>query len=197
MLERTGAALRRLGLRMHPRLVVGRDVRVSWSARIYTRNVDGLSMGGRISIGDRTRVCDGAIIAAYGGSIHIGQDCYIGPYCVLYGHGGLTIGDQTLIAAHTVIIPANHVYSDSQKPIAAQGETRKGIVIGQDVWIGAGARILDGVAIGEGTVIAAGAVVNSNLPPHIVAAGIPAKQVKDRSHGDAAHAIPLKRSPKS
>lgn len=122
----------------------------------------------------------GVIIAASGGIIRIGDNVFIGPYSVIYGHGGLTIGPGTLIAAHTVIIPANHQYERPDVPISQQGITRQGIAIGEDVWIGCGARILDGVQIGNGAVIGAGAVVTRAVPDYGIAVGVPAKVVGRR-----------------
>lgn len=135
---------------------------------------------GTITLGNNVRICQGAILATFGGEIRIGDNVYIGPYCVLYGHGGLTIGADTLVAAHSVIIPANHVFEDSERPIRQQGETRQGIQIGKDCWLGTGVKVLDGVNIGDGSVIAAGAVVTRPIPNYVVAAGVPARIVKNR-----------------
>jgi acetyltransferase-like isoleucine patch superfamily enzyme len=120
------------------------------------------------------------IIATYGGSIEIESNVYIGPYCVLYGHGGLTIGSSTMIAAHTVIVPANHGFSRIDMPMNAQPLTREGIAIGEDVWIGAGCKVLDGVRIGKGAVIGAGSVVTKNIEPYDIAVGVPATVVRSR-----------------
>jgi acetyltransferase-like isoleucine patch superfamily enzyme len=177
----SSVAFRRALLSMAPRLQLGQNVRVSWSARLYTRRVDGIVRGGRITIGDGTTVCDGAVIAAYGGSIALGKECYVGPYCVLYGHGGLLIGNRTLIAAHTVIVTADHIYDDPLTPIAHQGEHRTGVAIGEGVWIGSGVKVLDGVVIGDGAVVGAGAVVTKSVPPLAVVTGIPATIIKYRA----------------
>jgi acetyltransferase-like isoleucine patch superfamily enzyme len=157
-------------------------------------------IGSNVSIGDHVRiVCtdenskiyigDGSIIhfgsqidTGPGGSIHIGQRNSVNPYCVIYGHGGLTTGMYVRIAAHTVIIPANHIYKDPNIIIAKQGLTKKGINIEDDVWIGTGSRILDGINIGHGTVVGAGAVVTKDVPPMAVVAGVPAKIIKMRSN---------------
>jgi acetyltransferase-like isoleucine patch superfamily enzyme len=62
-------------------------------------------------------------------------------------------------------------------PIHQQPEVKKGIKIGNDVWIGAGCRILDGVEIGDGAVIAAGAVVNKNVSSQTIFGGVPARML--------------------
>lgn len=90
------------------------------------------------------------------------------------------IGNGVRIAAHTVIVPANHGI-DASTPIFEQPETKLGIAIEDDVWIGAGVRILDGVRIGRGCVIGAGAVVTRGTVPFGIYAGVPARQIGTRS----------------
>ena len=152
---------------------IGEGTNISSKSHIY---LDGDYM----TIGKNTIIHEFTYLRLYGGFIKIGDNCSINPFCVIYGHGGLRIGNNVRIAAHCTIIPANHIYSDTSVPIAEQGETMIGITIQDDVWIGTGVRILDGVEIGEGCVIAAGAVVNKSIPPYSVAAGIPAKIIKMR-----------------
>jgi acetyltransferase-like isoleucine patch superfamily enzyme len=152
----------------------GRNVRVSRHARFLTRP------GDRITVGDGCSIMVGALLATYGGHIHLGAGCTVNPYSVLYGHGGLNIGDHVRIAAHVVIVPATHVFVEPDVPIAHQGETRVGITIGSDVWIGAGALILDGVTIGSGAVVGAGAVVTRDIPELTVAVGNPARVLRRR-----------------
>lgn len=138
------------------------------------------NLGGSIVIGTGTEISHGAILMTYGGFIKMGENCSINPYVVLYGHGGLTIGDNVLIAAHTVVIPSNHIFKDPHVLIRFQDETKKGIVIEDDVWIGAGCQILDGIIIGKGAVVGAGSVVTKDVPPYVVVAGVPAKIIKNR-----------------
>jgi acetyltransferase-like isoleucine patch superfamily enzyme len=135
---------------------------------------------GKISIGSGCQIHSGAVLAAYGGSITIGDYVSINPYSVIYGHGGISIGKCTRIAAHTIIVPANHVFSDTKTPIMYQRLTMKGITIGADVWIGSGVRILDGVRIGNGAVIGAGAVVTSDVKVGEIVAGVPARVISSR-----------------
>jgi acetyltransferase-like isoleucine patch superfamily enzyme len=120
------------------------------------------------------------MLSTSGGWIKIGNNCTVNSFAVLYGHGGLEIGNGVRISAHVVIVPMNHIYKNPAIPIWMQGETRKGIKIEDDVWIGAGAKVLDGVKIGKGSVIGAGAVVTEDIPSYSVAVGVPAKVIKKR-----------------
>jgi acetyltransferase-like isoleucine patch superfamily enzyme len=134
---------------------------------------------GRIRIGARCTVENNVVLRAYGGSIDIADDVFLGPGTVIYGHGGVTIGTDTLISMHTRILSSNHTIPGPETAIRALPDVRQPTHIGCDVWIGAGATILGGVTIGDGCVVGAGSVVTRDLPPHSVAVGIPA-QVKRR-----------------
>lgn len=136
---------------------------------------------GRIVIGEHVEVLPNVLIASYIGSVTIGDDVSINPGCILYGHGGLTIGSRTLIAAYCVMIPANHKFDDPTRAIQDQGVTMKGIRIGEDVWLGTGVTVLDGVEIGDGCVIGAGSVVTKSIPAGSIACGVPAKVIGRRS----------------
>lgn len=156
------------------RIVIGSGCFISRHACIKTIN------GGSIRIGDNCTICDYAMILTYSGNITVGNNSTVNPFCILYGHGGLKIGNGVRIAAHTVIIPASHNYEDPDKFIYKQGMTCLGIEIQDDVWIGCGARILDGVTIKKGAVIGSGAVVTNDVPEYAVVAGVPAEIVKYR-----------------
>lgn len=135
---------------------------------------------GNIQIGERCLVLPGAIVATYGGRIAIGDDVSLNPGVIVYGHGNVSIGAKTRISAQTMIIPQMHVFSDPRKPIMEQGLTMKGISIGSDVWIGAGAKILDGVTVGDGAILAAGCVVREDVAPYSIVGGVPARVLRMR-----------------
>lgn len=156
-------------------------INIHSSVKIYPNVVFNTEYGGFIKVGSHTELLNGVLLMTYGGSIEIGNNCSINPYTVLYGHGGLKIGNNVLIAGHCLIIPANHKFDKLAIPINAQGESRKGIIIEDNVWIGSGCQILDGVIIRTGAIIAAGAVVNKNVEKNCIVGGIPAKLIKVRT----------------
>lgn len=156
------------------KIKVGRDTDIARGAEVDCRH------GGEIDIGDRCVIHSGAKILTYGGKIKLGTNVSVNPFTILYGQGGLTIGDNVAIAAHCVVIPANHAISLSPVPMRDRPLTREGITIGSDVWIGAGVRILDGVNIGDGCVLAAGAVVTKSTEKNGIYAGIPARLLRFR-----------------
>lgn len=137
-----------------------------------------------IEIGDETIVMHGAILHVYNfrniphSGIKIGKNSLVGEYTVIRGQGGVTIGDRVYTSPFTQIIAVNHVFDDPKRPFVDQGITAKGIVIEDDVWLGAGAVITDGVRVGKGAVVAAGAVVTKDVPPHTVVGGVPARILK-------------------
>lgn len=135
---------------------------------------------GKIIIGPNSFIDRGVILRTLDGTIEIGANCSINAYSVVYGSGGLRIGNGVNIGTHTVIVPSNHVFSDPEILIENQGLSLKGIVIEDDVWFGAGVRILDGVVIGKGTVVGAGAVVTKSTEPYSINAGVPAKKISSR-----------------
>jgi acetyltransferase-like isoleucine patch superfamily enzyme len=140
---------------------------------------------GGIHIGANTIVMHGAVLHVYNfralphSHITIGRDSLIGEYTVIRGQGGVTIGDRVYTSPFTQIIAVNHVFDDPARPFVDQGITAAGIVVEDDVWLGANVVVVDGVRIGKGAVVAAGAVVTRDVPPHTVVAGVPARVIKE------------------
>jgi acetyltransferase-like isoleucine patch superfamily enzyme len=138
-----------------------------------------------IEIGDGTLVMHGSILHVYNfrsiphSGIRIGRESLIGEYNVIRGQGGVTIGDRVYTSPLVQMLAVNHVFDDPQRPFVEQGITAQGIVVEDDVWIGAGAILTDGVRVGRGAVVAAGAVVTQDVPPHTIVAGVPARVVRE------------------
>jgi acetyltransferase-like isoleucine patch superfamily enzyme len=112
--------------------------------------------GGKIVLGHSVKIRPFVQLLTDGGDIILGDNVVVNQFSVLYGHGGLEIGNDVQIAPHAVFIPANHRYTDLSMPIRLQGETRLGIKVKDDVWIGANVTVLDGVTIGHGCVVGGG-----------------------------------------
>jgi acetyltransferase-like isoleucine patch superfamily enzyme len=135
---------------------------------------------GSIEIGRKLLLESGVVIDAQGGRIVMGDHVSLNDYTVLLGHGGITIGNDVRIAAHVVVASFDHNFDDIAMPIRTQGITLKPITIGDDVWIGAGAKILGGTNIAKGCVIGANAVVKGNTVPFGIYVGSPARLLKMR-----------------
>jgi acetyltransferase-like isoleucine patch superfamily enzyme len=95
----------------------------------------------------------------------------------MYGHAGIRIGRDALLANDVQLICGNHTFARRDVPIRAQPPEGKPIVVEDDVWLGASTIVLGGVTIGRGSVVGAGAVVTRSLPPYSIARGVPAKVV--------------------
>jgi len=150
-----------------------------------------------ISIGEETFIMHHTMMHVFNfrglpnAGITIGKNCFIGEYNVIRGQGGVTIGNDVYTGPFVQFVAVNHVFSDLDEPIRKQGITAQGIVVEDDVWLGSGATVVDGVTIGRGSVIGAGAVVTQDIPPYSIAIGTPAKPIKNRrtmSHSDREQA---------
>jgi acetyltransferase-like isoleucine patch superfamily enzyme len=137
-------------------------------------------MQGRVEVADSCELNQGVELNPFGGSIRLARRVWLGPYVVIYGQGGVEIGEQTLVSMHCTILSSNHGVPPLGKLIRETADELLPTKIGRDVWIGANAVILGGVTIGEGAVVAAGAVVNRDVAAGAVVAGVPARIVRNR-----------------
>jgi len=110
----------------------------------------------------------------------IGDHVWIGQGCFLHSAGGIEIGKAVGIGPGVTILTSAHKDDDSSIPVMANELEYKKVIIQDGCDIGVGAIILPGVTIGEGAIIGAGSVVNRNVPPYSVAAGVPAQIIRNR-----------------
>ena len=137
--------------------------------------------GTRIEVGEHSVIDSFVKIkpAGGGGDLVIGAWSVVNSGCVLYTGSGLRIGNQVAIAANCTFAPVNHAYKDRSRPIREQGflPSKGGIVVEDDVWIGANCVLLDGAVLRRGCVIAAGSVVRGEVEAYSVNAGQPLRVV--------------------
>lgn len=111
----------------------------------------------------------------FGRSISFGKNIFINHACSFLDMGGITIEDDVMIGPRVNLTSENHPLNPNDREAIIPGH----IVIKRNAWIGAGATILPGITVGENAIVAAGAVVNRDVPPNTVVAGVPAKVIKE------------------
>ncbi len=135
---------------------------------------------GRIIIGDSVSIESWARLAvAHDATLKVGNRVGIGPYNIFNAFDDLTVGDETMFGPFVNINCADHGI-ELGKPMREQMGTYAPVTIGRDCWLGALVVVLKGVTIGDGAVIGAGSVVTRDIPPYTIAAGVPAKVIRER-----------------
>jgi acetyltransferase-like isoleucine patch superfamily enzyme len=117
------------------------------------------------------------IVVMEPGRVEIGCDVSVNAFVHIWGSGGVTIGDRTLIASHVAITSVTHDYNS---PEMNKTIVNKPVVIGPDVWIGSHAVIMPGINVGSGAVIGAGCVVTRDVPVGAIVVGVPGRVVGNR-----------------
>ncbi len=135
-----------------------------------------------IVIGDQAYIGRGAILSCKEGSIRLGDHSNISANCTLLSETEIRLGSYCFLAGNCYLVAGgNHSFADVATPIMLQPSLAKGgIRVGDDVWLGAGVIVLDGVTIGSHSVVGAGAVVAINLPEYAFARGSRALKIEDR-----------------
>ncbi|MEM6855784.1 MAG: acyltransferase, partial [Planctomycetota bacterium] len=164
--ERAAQAAREAYLRSRGDHHFGRDVYISPDATIDCHE---------LSLGDRSYLASESHLNH---RVKMGSDCSVNAGATVRGQ--IQMGDGVRIASYAQIIGANHCFDDLDKPIHQQPLTHQGITIGDDVWIGANAVVLDGVTIGSHAIVAAGAIVTKDVPDWAIVGGNPAKLIRYR-----------------
>lgn len=155
------------------RLSIGKRPKMPYLPRFRWRS-------GSIRIGDRISMGCGVVVDAQTGMIEIGDFVSLNDYTVLLGHGGIKLGNDVRIAAHVVIASFDHGIASLDQPIRAQPVVKKPVVIEDNVWIGAGAKILGGSHIRQGCVIGANAVLKGSTIENGIYVGAPARLLRLR-----------------
>jgi virginiamycin A acetyltransferase len=158
---------------------------ISKSARISPNaEIDDSTRGSKIIIEDGVWIDSFVKILASGGfgDVVIGKNSYVNSGTIIYSGNGVSIGENVLIAANCTIAPVNHEFRARDKTIKEQRfmPSKGGIIIEDDVWIGANTVILDGAVVGRGCVIGALSLVKGKLGEYGVYAGNPLRKIGER-----------------
>jgi acetyltransferase-like isoleucine patch superfamily enzyme len=136
-----------------------------------------------IRLGQGVFLGRGTILSCKDGDIELGDHVNIGFHSEIFSGSMVTVGHHGLFAAYTYLVGGGHEFERTGTPVIEQRRSSKGIHLGANVWLGAGALVMDGVRIGDDVVVGAGAVVTEDLPAGAVAAGVPARVLRAREGG--------------
>ncbi len=129
----------------------------------------------------------------YGVNIHVGQNCFVNYKSVFLDVAPITLGNNVLIGPNVTLATPNHPFLAEERAFADypdgchELEYAQPITIGDHCWLCSGVTVCGGVTIGAGSIIAAGAVVTRDIPPHSIAAGVPAQVLRQISESDRIH----------
>jgi acetyltransferase-like isoleucine patch superfamily enzyme len=133
-----------------------------------------------IDVGSGAFIGRGSILSCKDGDIVLGDHANLGFHTEIFSGSSVRVGRHGLFAAYAYLVGGGHEFDRVDVPVIEQARASKGIVLGDNVWLGTGAKVLDGVTLGSNVVVGANAVVAENLPDGVVAAGIPARVLRSR-----------------
>lgn len=148
-------------------------------------DIDESSRGTRIRVGAHSVIDSFVRIKCAGGTndVVIGEYCYINSGTVIYSGNGVRMGHHVLIAANCTLAPVNHACKERHRLIVEQrfSASKGGIVIEDDVWIGAGCVVLDGAILRKGAVVGACSLIRGELDSYGIYAGNPLVKIGERT----------------
>ncbi len=177
----------------HPHKIrIGDNVVIDDGCCLDAKGTDnhGLVIGHGVFVGRNT------ILSCKNGDIAIEDRANIGFNCEIFSASRVRLGQDTLMAAYTYLVGGDHLYDRVDIPVLQQGRTARGIDVGNGVWLGTHVVVTDGSTIGRDAIIGAGAVVVGEVPEFAIAAGIPAKVMRDRRETGDGSREPGTPSPK-
>jgi acetyltransferase-like isoleucine patch superfamily enzyme len=165
----------------HPHKIrIGSDVVVDDHVLLDAKGVDnrGIELEDGVFLGRNT------ILSCKNGSIHLEERANVGFNCEIFAAGDVRVGRDVMLAAYVYLVGGDHMHDRTDVPVSRQGRIGLPIRIGDGSWLGAHAVVAGGVDVGEQAIIGAGAVVLESVPAYHVAAGVPARAVRDRRKKD-------------
>lgn len=156
---------------------VGDNVSIGDNCTLIARGEKGITLADGVRLQHRVYLDTERVTDGY---INVGKGVYIGTGTTLFGHKGLEIGDDCLLAQNITLTPYSHIYDDPDNIIYSQGGHCEKVTIGNDCYLGMGVCVMYSGNIGEGSVIGAGSTVVKPIPPYSIAVGSPARVIKSR-----------------
>jgi acetyltransferase-like isoleucine patch superfamily enzyme len=161
----------------HPhKIAIGDNVVVDDGCCLDAKGVDnrGITIGSGVFIGRNT------ILSCKNGDIIIDDRANLGFNCEIFSASRVRVGQSVLMAAYTYLVGGDHLYDRVDVPVLEQGRTARGIDVDDHAWLGAHVVVTDGSRIGRDAIVGAGAVVIGDIPEFAIAAGAPARVIRDR-----------------
>jgi acetyltransferase-like isoleucine patch superfamily enzyme len=137
-------------------------------------------------IGDNVFIGRNTILLCTNGDIHIDNNVSIGFNSEVMSANYIKLGKNVLISSYCYLNAATHDFGRVDVPVSEQESTGGAIILGDNVWLAANVKVLDGVTIGRDAVVGAGAVVNRDVPPFAIVGGVPAKVIRSRMEPNAS-----------
>jgi acetyltransferase-like isoleucine patch superfamily enzyme len=164
-------------------------LKLRWRGRLQTDGLCFVCPGVKFEIGPNARVHlgrwswigHGTKVRVHEGELAIGAKSVLGQECTISAFQHVFIGRECIIADRVMMIDFDHGMVESERPIREQGIYKRDVDIGHNVWIGYGACVLRGVAVGDNSVIGTSSVVTCDVPANAVVGGIPAKVIRMRA----------------
>lgn len=157
----------------------GKNVTIGSHCEIDGYASEKIILGDCVKIGSYSKLLSTSHFSKYGKGLVMGSNSAIGDFTHFGAPGGVIIGKDVIMGSYISFHSENHNFSDTSKLIREQGVSNKGIVLGNNIWVGAKVTFLDGCEIGDNSVVAAGAVVTGKFPKNSIIGGVPAKVIKN------------------
>ncbi len=161
----------------HPhKIYIGDNVVIDDNCVLDAKGTDnkGITIGNGVFIGRNT------ILYCKNGDIELDDNVNIGFNSQIFSGSSVKVGTNVLIAAYCFLIGGGHDFMQTDIPVLNQSKSSKGIIIKENVWLGAGVKVLDGLVVDRDSIVGTGAVVIKDVPPFEIVAGVPAKPIRSR-----------------
>lgn len=163
-------------------------LKLRWRGRLQTDGLAFVCPGVQLEIGPDARVVlgrwswlgHGTKVRAHEGEVVIGAKTVLGQECTISAYQHVSIGRECIVADRVMLIDFDHGVVEVERPIRLQGIYKRDVRVGHNVWLGYGACILRGTAVGDNAIVGTNSVVTKDLPANAVAAGVPARVIRMR-----------------